>query len=143
ASKSSNMSLLSISEIARQAGLRPSAIRYYEQRRILPPARRMSGQRRYEMGAVDQLSVLPRGPGAGFSPDEIRRLFTGFRRSTPVSARWQKIAARKQAELDLEIQRIQSMKDLLTRLQSGCRCETVSECGAKILEARRKFSCAS
>ena len=39
---------LSISEVARQIGLRPSAIRYYEQIGIFPSAQRRSGQRRYD-----------------------------------------------------------------------------------------------
>ena len=42
------MAQWSISEIARQVGLRASAIRYYEQIGILERARRVSGQRRYD-----------------------------------------------------------------------------------------------
>ncbi len=42
------MSQLTISEVARQVGLRPSAIRYYERLGILPPALCRSGQRRYD-----------------------------------------------------------------------------------------------
>jgi MerR family redox-sensitive transcriptional activator SoxR len=38
--------MLSISEVARQVGLRTSAIRYYEEIGILPRAHRVSGQRR-------------------------------------------------------------------------------------------------
>jgi len=33
------------SEVANQIGLRPSAVRHYEQIGILPPAQRVSGQR--------------------------------------------------------------------------------------------------
>ncbi len=39
---------LSIGEVARQVGLRTSAIRYYESVRLLPEAERISGRRRYE-----------------------------------------------------------------------------------------------
>ena len=46
------MSQLSVSEVARQLGLRPSAIRYYERIGILPPAHRVSGQRRYDNTAL-------------------------------------------------------------------------------------------
>lgn len=42
---------LSISKVAKQIGLRPSAIRYYEHIGILPPARRVSGQRRYDVSS--------------------------------------------------------------------------------------------
>jgi len=127
------MAQLTISKVARQVGLRPSAIRYYEQIKILPPARRMSGQRRYAADTVYQLAVLRRAQEVGFTLDEIRQLFSGFRKSIPLSARWRKIAERKHIELDAQINRIQSMKHLLTRLQTCCQCETVNQCGAGIL----------
>jgi len=132
------MAQLTISEVARQVGLRPSAIRYYEQMKILPAAQRMSGQRRYDVTAVHQLAVLRRAQEVGFTLDEIRQLFFGFRKSTPLSTRWRMIAERKQAELDAQLTRIQTMKDLLKRLQTNCHCETVHECGAGILQ--RGFS---
>jgi MerR family redox-sensitive transcriptional activator SoxR len=127
------MTQLSISEVARQVGLRTSAIRYYEQMKILLPARRVSGQRRYDMGAVYRLAVVRRAQEAGFSLDEIRQLFFGFGRATPLSARWKKIADGKMAELDAKIEGIQTMKGLLKKLETCCRCETVDQCGAGIL----------
>jgi MerR family redox-sensitive transcriptional activator SoxR len=127
------MAHLSISEVARQVGLRPSAIRYYEQVKILSPPRRVSGQRRYDKGALHQLAVVRRAQEAGFSLNEIRQLLFGFRKSTPISARWRKGAETKIAELDARIKRIQTMKDLLEKLQACCRCETVDQCGAGIL----------
>ena len=42
---------LTISEVARQAGIRASAIRYYESVGLLPPPQRVSGQRRYHEDA--------------------------------------------------------------------------------------------
>jgi MerR family redox-sensitive transcriptional activator SoxR len=129
------MGLLTISEVARQVGLKPSAVRYYEQRGILAPAQRVSGQRRYEQAAVFRLAVVRRAQEAGFSLDEIRQLFFGFRPSTPISARWKKIAETKVAELNRRIERIQSMRDLLEKLQTRCLCETVDQCGAGILRS--------
>src|SRR5205085_2242649 len=123
-----SMAQLTISEVARQVGLRPSAIRYYEQMRILPAPLRISGQRRYDVSSVHQLAVLRRAQEVGFTLAEIRQLFFGFRKSTPLSTRWRTIAERKQAELDAQLIRIQSMKDLLNRLQTCCHCETVHEC---------------
>jgi DNA-binding transcriptional MerR regulator len=129
------MAQLTISEVARRVGLRPSAIRYYEQRKVLLPARRVSGQRRYDDSVLYRLAVVRRAQDAGFSLDEIRQLFFGFRESTPISARWKKIAEGKIAELTARIAQIQSMKDLLEKLQTCCRCETVDQCGAGILRS--------
>jgi DNA-binding transcriptional MerR regulator len=93
----------------------------------------MSGQRRYDVGTVYQLAVLRRAQEVGFTLDEVRQLFSGFRKSTPLSARWRSIAERKHQELDAQLARIQSMKDVLTKLQACCKCETANQCGEGIL----------
>jgi MerR family transcriptional regulator, redox-sensitive transcriptional activator SoxR len=125
----------SISEIARRVGLRTSAIRYYEQIGILERARRVSGQRRYDEAVLYRLAVVRTAQEAGFTLDEIRRLFFGFPQSTPVSQRWKRISERKMVELDARIAQIQSMRKLLKKLETCCDCETVERCGAGILAA--------
>lgn len=132
-----HMALLPISEVARQAGVRPSAIRYYEEVGILLPARRVSGQRRYDIGAVHRLAVVRRAQEVGFTLDEIRQLFCVLGRRKSISERWRKMAGAKLAELDAGIERIQSMKELLFRLQARCQCGTVEECGASMLRGRQ------
>jgi len=124
------MAQWSISEIGRKAGLRASAIRYYEQIGILEPARRVSGQRRYDDRVLYRLAVVRRAQEAGFSLDEIRQLFFGFSHSTPISQRWKRIAQRKMAELDARMEQIQSMRTLLQKLDTCCECETVERCGS-------------
>ena len=131
------MAQLLISEAARQAGVRPSAIRYYEHMGILPAPRRVSGQRRYDAATVQRLAVLRRAQEAGFTLQEIRALFFGFPPGAPISKRWRQMAGRKLVELDVRIKELRGMKVLLERLQSGCRCETVEACGAAILRGRR------
>src|SRR5262252_9322312 len=91
---------LSISEVSRQIGLRPSAIRYYEQIGILPPAHRVSGQRRYDPSVLYRLAIIQRARQLGFTLTEIRQLFSGFRDSTRASERWRTLSQRKHAELD-------------------------------------------
>ena len=44
--------LLTIGEVAEQAGVATSALRYYDELGLLPPATRVSGQRRYRPEAV-------------------------------------------------------------------------------------------
>jgi MerR family redox-sensitive transcriptional activator SoxR len=78
-----------ISEVANQIGLRPSAIRYYEQIGILPPAHRVSGQRRYDVTVLHRLTLIQKARQTGFSLEEIKELFFGFRARTPPSIRRQ------------------------------------------------------
>jgi MerR family redox-sensitive transcriptional activator SoxR len=124
---------LSISEVARQIGLRPSAIRYYEQIGILPPAHRVSGQRRYDVTALHRLVVIQKARQTGFTLTEIKQLFFGFRAGTPPSVRWEKLKKRKVVELDAMLEHIQTMRALLDQ-QGKCRCTALEECGKKIFE---------
>ena len=123
----------SISDVAKQIGLRPSAIRYYEQIGILPPPQRVSGQRRYDVTVLHRLVLIQRARQTGFTLDEIRQLFFGFRDGTPPSVRWQRLKSRKIVELDAMLEHIQTMRDLLEQ-QGKCRCEALEECGKKIFE---------
>lgn len=126
------MSHLLISEVARQSGLRASAIRYYERIGILSPANRVSGQRRYDQTVLYRLAVVQRAREIGFSLDEIRELFFGFRSATPASRRWQTLSDRKLDELDAMMKRIRTIKGLIARMKGKCHCETLEQCGKGI-----------
>jgi MerR family transcriptional regulator, redox-sensitive transcriptional activator SoxR len=133
---------LSISEVAKQIGLRPSAIRYYEQIGILPPAQRVSGQRRYDVTALHRLVLIQRARQTGFTLTEIKRLFFGFRAGTPPSVRWQKLKKQKIVEPDAMLEHIQNMRDLLQQ-QGKCRCTALEECGKKMFDKQRANSATS
>ncbi len=129
------MSQLTISEVARQVGLRSSAIRYYEHLGILPAACRVSGQRRYDRTVLYRLAVVQQARQAGFALDEIRTLFFGFQDGTRAEARWRKLADRKLVELDAISDQISSMQALLKRMKAKCHCKTLEICGRAILES--------
>src|SRR5207237_1708071 len=126
------------SEVARKIGLQPSAIRYYEQIGILPPAQRASGQRRYDATVLHRIAVIQKARQTGFSLDEIRQLFFGFRERTSASQRWQKLSRKKLAELEVLSAEIKTMQELLLRLAQNCHCRTLEECGSAML--RNRFS---
>jgi MerR family transcriptional regulator, redox-sensitive transcriptional activator SoxR len=130
------MPQLSISEVAREVGLRPSAIRYYEQIGILPPIQRTNGQRRYDTTYLHRLAVIQRARRTSFTLDEIQELFFGFADGTRAPARWQELSQRKLMELEASIDRIKTMQRLLVRLQHRCHCDTLDECGKRLLKRR-------
>jgi MerR family redox-sensitive transcriptional activator SoxR len=123
---------MSISELARQVGLRPSAIRYYEQIGILVPAERRGGNRRYRPNVLYRLAVVQRARRTGFTLDEIRRLFFGFSKTMPVSERWRKLSRQKMNELESIQQEIKNMQTLLQDMMTKCGCDTVEQCGRGI-----------
>ena len=64
---------MNIGELARQTGIAPSAIRFYERSGLLPAAARgANGYRRYSQEALDRLKVIGIGQSLGFSLDAMR-----------------------------------------------------------------------
>jgi MerR family redox-sensitive transcriptional activator SoxR len=110
---------LTIGEVARRAGIRTSAIRYYESVGLLPAPPRVSGRRRYDPSVVQRLAVLRLAQEAGFTVAEIQILFNGFAADTPPAERWEALARRKLEEVDVLIQRALRMRQVL---ESGLRC---------------------
>ena len=128
------MSQLTISQVARQVGLQPSAIRYYEQIGILLPAQRIGGMRRYDTTVLHRLAVIQRARQTGFILNEIRGLFFGFRDTARASQRWQKLSGRKLAELAELTAQIKTMQRLLQKMMECCHCETLDQCGKGIFK---------
>ena len=120
---------MTIGEVAKKTGLRTSAIRYYERAGLLPKAPRYGGQRRYDDSVLWRLAVLERAKQCGFTLREVRLLFSGVGRP---AERWEWLAPRKIAELDVLIERATKMKDLLAR---RCQCSDFDECGRKLVKA--------
>jgi MerR family transcriptional regulator, redox-sensitive transcriptional activator SoxR len=124
---------LTIGEVARRTGLRPSAVRYYESVGILPVARRVNGQRRFGAEVVRLLDTVRFAQDAGFSVAEIRTLFHGFGAHVPASARWRQLADRKLAELDALVARAERMRRALL-LARECGCLRVEDCALPVAE---------
>ncbi len=128
---------LAISEVARAFGLRTSAIRFYEEIGILPKPMRRNGQRRYEKSVLFRLAAVQHARESGFTLNEIRELFFGFRPATRPPKRWHKLSERKTAELRVRMKQLKLMETLLKQIQ-GCRCNALEECGEKLLSKRSK-----
>jgi MerR family redox-sensitive transcriptional activator SoxR len=121
------MESLTIGEVARLAGIRPSAIRYYESLGLLPHPRRVSGQRRYDTSVLQALRIIQIAQEVGFKLDEIQVLFHGSPVDAPLSARWHPLARQKLGEVNVLIARAQIMKHLLEE-SLQCGCMSLEEC---------------
>jgi MerR family transcriptional regulator, redox-sensitive transcriptional activator SoxR len=115
-----------IGEVAKKAGLKVSAIRYYEEIGLLPEAERESGQRVFDRSVLRRLSLIDVSQRAGLSLDEIRELIDAG--TEPVSERVQEIASRKLPEVEALIRRAEAMRDWL-RTAEGCGCQSIDDCG--------------
>ena len=122
------MEEFNIGEVAKRAGIRASAIRYYESVEVLPVPQRVNGRRRYDSRVLERLAVIQIAQQAGFTVAEMRTLFNGFTPETPASARWEALAQQKLIEVDALIRRAQAMKRVLEEELLRCRCLTLEEC---------------
>jgi MerR family redox-sensitive transcriptional activator SoxR len=118
---------MKIGELARRAGLNPSAIRFYEKAGVLEAPHRASGQRRYPDEALDRVLLVRFASEMGFTLSEIRVFLRGLRNDVPVGPRWRKLALRKIVEVDETIRRTRRLKSLLEHLLR-CRCASLQVC---------------
>ncbi len=121
------MESLGIGEVARRAGIQPSAIRYYESVGLLPEPRRVGGRRRYDADVLTRLTVIRMAQEAGFTVADIRTLFHGFPDDTAAASRWRAVAARKIGEMDALIARAERMRGVLEE-SMRCGCATFDDC---------------
>jgi MerR family redox-sensitive transcriptional activator SoxR len=121
------MAHMSIGETARQAGIRPSTLRYYESIGLLPEAARVGGRRRYDASVLQRLEIIRTAQQAGFTLAELRILFDEILAGTSPGARWHNLIQRKLQELNALLHNIQSMKHLLEDIME-CDDEQLAEC---------------
>jgi len=118
---------LTIGELAHRAGLATSAIRYYERVGLLPPAARVSGQRRYAEDAVARLAFIGAAQHAGFTLAEIRELADRAHDTRELAAPMRELSARKLPEVRAAIERAEEMRVWL-EVASGCECGSPEDC---------------
>jgi len=131
---------MTIGSLARKAGVRPSAVRYYERMGLLPAPLRRSGRRDYDPDAVAQLAVVQFALSTGFTLRETRQLVRGFSPAVAANARWRALASTKVNEIDRLIARATTMKALLERISANCKCDTLLECGRGLARNRERWA---
>jgi MerR family transcriptional regulator, redox-sensitive transcriptional activator SoxR len=128
------MEELTITEVAKRAGIRASAIRYYESVQLLPPPQRRAGRRRYNPDVLRRISFIQVAQAAGLTIAEIQTLVNGLEDDRPLSERWHTLAHQKLAEVDALMRKVEGMKMILANgLQ--CRCANLEECIDCIIRA--------
>lgn len=117
---------LSIGQVAAAVGVNASAVRYYERVGVLPPAERVSGQRRYGPATIDRLRTIGAAQQAGFSLEEIAQLLRGAD-DGHAADELRALAERKLPDVEALIERAERMREWL-RLAAECRCGSLDVC---------------
>ncbi|MFJ6569364.1 MerR family transcriptional regulator [Streptomyces sp. NPDC091292] len=117
---------IGIGELARSVGMRPSALRYYEDLGLLSPAGRVAGRRVYPAGAQRRIALIKMAQRAGFTLSEIRGLLdSGAERGA--TRQWRALAERKLPELDRFIEEAQALRNAVAECLA-CGCMNFENC---------------
>lgn len=117
------MAELDIGEVSRQAGVPPSALRYYEQQGLIRPIGRNGLRRVYAGDVVERLALIALGQSAGFSLAEVAQMLGADGRPRIDRA---KLAA-KAGDLDGTIRRLIALRNGL-RHAAACPARHHLEC---------------
>jgi DNA-binding transcriptional MerR regulator len=112
-----------ITEVARRSGLPASTLRFYEEKRLIASIGRRGLRRLFDPGVLERLALIALARSAGFSLDEIARMFGPDGR--PRIDR--QMLADKADELDRTIRRLTAMRKSL-RHAAACPAPSHMEC---------------
>jgi DNA-binding transcriptional MerR regulator len=110
---------MDITEVAQRSGVRASTLRFYEQKGLIASTGRRGLRRTFDPGVLQRLALIKLGRAAGFSLDEVSRMFAPDGR--PRIDR--QMLADKAKELDGKISELSAMRD---GLRHGVACPAPS-----------------
>lgn len=107
---------LKIGELARRAGVTAKAIRFYERRRVLPPAKRAANRYRfYDDDAVEMLHFVKQAIGLGLTLAEIKEIIAIRRGGRPPCTHVHRLLRDKAVELDRKLEDLLELRRRIRR----------------------------
>lgn len=124
ASSTLEVKMLSISEVAERTGLRPSALRYYEEVGLISSPTRRAGRRHYPDSVLERLRLIACVQACGFTIAEIRALLV---EDGCGAERWRPLAEQKLLEIRALMEKAELTRRLLEE-SLRCECRALEEC---------------
>jgi DNA-binding transcriptional MerR regulator len=121
---------MTVSELARQAGINLETVRFYEKQRLLPDPERTSGGRRlYTEADVERLRFIQRAKFVGFTLKEIRTL-ARLREEAPDASceDVMDLARAKLAETEEKLRHLNEMREALQSFIQRCPERDLGHC---------------
>ena len=111
---------LKIGELARRAGVTAKAIRFYERKRILPPAKRAAnGYRLYGEDAAEVLRFIKQATGLGLTLAEIKDILVIRQGGRPPCTHVHQLLRDKADELDRKLKDLVDIRERIRRSLSA------------------------
>ncbi|MET3614653.1 DNA-binding transcriptional MerR regulator [Rhizobium aquaticum] len=117
------MKFLDIGDVSAQTGVKPSALRYYEEIGLIQSLFRHGLRRQFSPDVLLQIKLITMGQSAGFSLEEIAAMFgKSGRPDLPRDA-----LHRKADEIDDKIHQLTALRDTLRHV-AECKAPSHMEC---------------
>ena len=118
---------MTIGELARRFGLRPSALRFYERNRLLDAPARIGGKRTYDAGAVARVAFIREAQESGLTLAEIKAMLRAGLAGAEPRRLWRTAATAKLVVIDRRIAALHASRAALEK-KLACRCRTLAQC---------------
>ena len=120
---------MNIGTAARQSGVPPKTIRYYESVGLIAAAERTSaGYRVYDRNDVETLRFVQRARSLGFSVEEVGSLLALWRDRARSSSEVKAMARHRVADIDRKIAELTEMRETLRHLMERCHGDARPDC---------------
>jgi len=120
---------MNIGQASEASGVTAKMIRYYESIGLISEANRTdSGYRQYSQNDVQTLRFIKRSRDLGFSIERIKTLLGLWEDRGRKSSDVKKLARQYIAELDQDIQKLQSIRDQLHHRANHCHGDQRPDC---------------
>jgi DNA-binding transcriptional MerR regulator len=114
---------MDISEVAQRTGIPASTLRFYEEKGLIASTGRHGLKRLFSPTVLERLALIQLGAAAGFSLDEIARMFGADGKPNIDRA----LLSAKAKDLDRTIHRLTAMRDGLKHA-AACPAPSHMEC---------------
>lgn len=121
----SMVNIMDIAEVAKQSGLPPSTLRYYEKLDLIHSIGRSGLRRQYSPNVLNRLNLISLGRIAGLSLSEISDMFKQPHDQALFINR--ELLAQKALDIDAQIKRLKAVRDSLNHVAS-CPHDSHLEC---------------
>lgn len=135
-SSSDTRALLSIGQLAEQAGVGVETVRFYEREGLIGhPIRSANGYRRFKPEVINRFAFIKRSRELGFTLKEIRELLELSGDENATAGEFKTLAQSKIEQISEKIETLEAMRSALQKLTDCCPGGDIHRADCPILAA--------
>ncbi|WP_047044342.1 redox-sensitive transcriptional activator SoxR [Vibrio mexicanus] len=122
---------ISVGEVAKRAGVKVSALHFYEEKGLISSWRNQGNQRRYHRSVLRRVAVIKAAQQVGLSLDKIKLALDELpKHQAPNKQQWETMATHWHELLEEKIQKLKALQNDLGGC-IGCGCLSLETCALR------------